>query len=129
MFKRLEEQYNEKETLTQLEERKKALKQLRDLKRVINSDEIEEHALVYKKSKGERLEEISLKRKEEVKLMKERQIQLKKYQIPKKGTSSNGSVADGEGEQSKVANVQIFSSLMSVNSLQQPDYIKMAQMK
>jgi hypothetical protein len=47
---------------------------VRDLKRVINSDEIEEHALIYKKSKGERLEEISLKRKEEVKLMKERNL-------------------------------------------------------
>lgn len=96
MFKRLEDQYNQKETLTQLEAHKKALQQVRDLKRVINSDEIQEHALIYKKSKDERLEEISIKRKEEVQLMKERHLQLKKYQIPKKVISSNGSVAYGE---------------------------------
>ena len=90
---------------------------MRDLKRVINSDEIEEHALIYKKSKGERLEEISLKRKDEVQLMKERHLQLKKYQKPKKITSSNGSAIDGQVGQSNGANIKIFSSLMGVNSL------------
>lgn len=49
--------------------------------------------------------------------MKERHLQLKKYQIPKKVASSNGSLIDGQAGQSNGGNIKIFSSLLGVNSL------------
>ena len=47
MFKRLEKEYNQKESMTQLEAHKKALQKIRDLKRSVDSIEIQEHAISY----------------------------------------------------------------------------------
>ena len=47
MFKRLEEEFNQKESMTQLEAHKKALQKVRDLKRSVDSTEIQEHAISY----------------------------------------------------------------------------------
>ena len=45
MFKRLEEEFNQKESMTQAH--KKALQKVRDLKRSVDSTEIQEHAISY----------------------------------------------------------------------------------